>query len=152
MRTRWGQVGEGAEVRKRQQHVVDRGSMAVEIVVLVPALLMVLLLVVAFGRYVSAEGDAQATARDAVRAATLERDPVSALAAAQGVATASVPTSMVCQPVTLDGAFVAGRTVSVTLDCEISWSNLGFIGLTGTAHVRASSAAPLDTYRRTTGA
>lgn len=133
----------------RAQYADDRGSMAVEIVVLIPALLMVLLLVVAFGRYVSAEGDVQAITRDAVRAATLERDPASALAAAQGVATASIPASTTCQPITLSGAFVAGGTLSATLDCEVSWSGLGFIGLSGTAHVRATSAAPLDTYRRT---
>lgn len=123
--------------------------MAVEIVVLVPALLMIMLLIVALGRYVSAEGDAQSAAREAVRAATLERDPVSALAAAQAAAVASTPSSLTCEPARLDGAFVAGGTVSVTLECEISWSDMGFIGLSSTAGVTATSSAPLDAYRRT---
>ncbi|WP_200829752.1 TadE/TadG family type IV pilus assembly protein, partial [Cellulomonas algicola] len=66
----------------------DRGSMAVEVVVLIPVLLLVALLVVAAGRYASAEGEAEAIARDAVRAATLERDGASALAAARATAAA----------------------------------------------------------------
>lgn len=123
--------------------------MAVEVVVLVPALLMMLLLVVAFGRYVSAEGDVQASAREAVRAATLERDRPSAVAAAQATAAASLPDSLTCRPATLEGDFVAGGVLSVRVDCDVSWSDLGFIGLTGTAHVEATGTAPLDTYRRT---
>ena len=123
--------------------------MAVEIVVLVPTLLMVMLLVVAMGRYVSAEGDVQAAARDAVRAATLERDPVSALAAAQSAAAMDIPASMTCAPATLDGTFAAGATVSVTLACEVSWADMGLIGLSGTARVAATRRAPLDAFRRT---
>jgi len=47
------------------------------------------MLVVAFGTVCSAEGAAQATAREAVRAATFERDPATALVAAQAAAIAS---------------------------------------------------------------
>lgn len=138
-------------MKQRRADGSDRGSMAVEVVVLVPTLLLMLLLVVAIGRYVSAEGQAQAIARDAVRAATLERDPDSALAAARSVATASVPPSMTCAPVTLGGAFVAGGNVSIDVDCTVSWSDLGLIGLPGTADIAASSTAPLDLYRRAEG-
>ena len=79
---------------RQTEHERDRGSMAVEIVVLVPVLLAMLFLIVAFGRYVSAEGDTQAMARDAVRAATLERDRDSAVAAARAVAASAVPPSV----------------------------------------------------------
>jgi Flp pilus assembly protein TadG len=123
--------------------------MAVEIVVLVPMLVLVLVLIVAFGRYVTTEGDAQAAAREAVRAASLERDEASALAAAQAAARASTPTGLVCEPATLTGAFVAGGTVTAELRCTVSWSNLGLVGLHGSAEVSASSSAPLDLYRRT---
>ena len=47
----------------------ERGSMSVEMIVLVPVLLMVVLIAVAGGRYVSAEGMTRAAARDAARAA-----------------------------------------------------------------------------------
>lgn len=127
----------------------DRGAMAVEIVILVPVLVMVMVLVVAFGRYVSAEGDTQAAAREAVRAATLERDPASAQIAAQDAATAMLPASSNCSPATLTGAFVPGGTVTVELTCQVSWENLGLVGLSGTAAVHAASSAPLDLFRRT---
>ncbi|WP_315098017.1 TadE/TadG family type IV pilus assembly protein [uncultured Cellulomonas sp.] len=123
--------------------------MAVEIVVLVPLLVMVMVLIVAFGRYVSAEGDAEAAARDAVRAASLQRDQPSALAAAQSAAAVNVPDTLECAPADLRGAFVAGGTVTVEMVCDVSWANLGLIGLAGSARVSAQSSAPLDLYRRT---
>lgn len=129
----------------------DRGSMAVEVVMLVPVLLLMMLLVVGFGRYVSAEGEAEALARDAVRAATLERSAPAALAAAQALADAATPPSLTCAPVRLGGTFARGQIVTVEVDCTVSLSDLGLIGLPGTADVRASSSAPLDTYRRTGG-
>lgn len=126
----------------------DRGSMAVEIVVLVPSLLLVLMLVVALGRYVTVEGDAQAAARDAVRAATFERDAVSAVAAARSTADASLPDAYACAPAQLEGAFVAGGTVTAVVACEVPWTNLGLIGLQGSASVEGRASAPLDQYRR----
>jgi Flp pilus assembly protein TadG len=136
---------------RQHQHERDRGSMAVEIVVLVPILIGMLFLIVAFGRYVAAEGDTQAMARDAVRAATLERDAASAQAAARAVVTSTAPSTMACRPAELRGAFANGQMLTVDVDCTISWSELGFIGLPGTARVEASSSAPLDQYRRTGG-
>ncbi|WP_456789704.1 TadE family protein [Cellulomonas sp. P5_C5] len=129
----------------------ERGSMAVEIVVLVPVLLAMIFLIVAFGRYVAAEGDTEAMARDAVRAATLERDRDSAVDAARAVAASAVPSTMNCRPAELRGVFANGEMLTVDVDCTISWSELGFIGLPGTARVEASSSAPLDEYRRTGG-
>ncbi len=126
----------------------DTGSMAVEIVVLVPVLVMIMVLVVAFGRYVNAEGDVEALAREAVRAATLERDETSARAAAQAAATAMVPDTITCAPVQVTGDFTPGGRVSVEVTCQVPWANLGLIGLNGSGTVTATSAAPLDLYRR----
>ena len=126
--------------------------MAVEVVLLVPVLVMMMFLVVAFGRYVSAEGEAQAMARDAARAATLERDSESALAAAQAMAAAAAPASLDCEPVELGGAFVQGGRVTVDVECTVSFEDLGLVGLPGRATVHGSSTAPLDQYRRVGGA
>lgn len=126
----------------------DTGSMAVEIVVLIPVLVMVMVLVVAFGRYVNAEGDVQAVAREAVRAATLERDETSAREAAQAAATAMVPDTVTCAPIVVTGDFVPGGLVTVDISCQVPWDNLGLIGLSGSGAVNATSTAPLDLYRR----
>ena len=48
----------------------ERGSMSVEMIVLVPVLLLIVMIAVAGGRLVSAEGMVQAAARDAARAAS----------------------------------------------------------------------------------
>lgn len=127
----------------------DRGSMAVEVVVLVPILVMMMFLVVAFGRYVSAQGEAQAMARDAVRAATLERSSDTALAAARAMASASTPDSLTCEDATMTGVFAAGERITVEVRCTVSFSDLGLPGLPGTATVTGASTAPLDSWRRT---
>lgn len=124
--------------------------MAVEVVVLVPALLLILMLIVAMGRFVTTQGDVHAAAREAVRAATLARDVDSARAAARDAAEASLPANADCAPATLGGTFAAGEVVTVHLDCQVSWAGLAPIGLTGSVTVSADSSAPLDRYRRTT--
>jgi len=127
----------------------DEGSMAVEIVVLVPVLVLLLMLVVAFGRHVSAEGQTQAAAREAVRAASLARNAPDAQLAAQQAVDSTVPDTLTCEPVILDGAFVAGGTITTTVVCRVSYENLGAIGLRGSATLTATSSAPLDRFRST---
>ena len=58
-----------AVVRAARRTRGERGSMAVEVVILTPVLAFVLL-IVACGRYVAVKGEVEATARDAVRAAS----------------------------------------------------------------------------------
>jgi Flp pilus assembly protein TadG len=122
--------------------------MAVEIVILIPVLLAFLMLVVAFGRFVSARGDVEAAARDAVRAASLERTAGDADAAARATVSATL-TRPGCRAPALSGAFVAGGIVTVTLTCSVPMADLGLIGVPGSLSINASSAAPLDTFRRT---
>lgn len=122
--------------------------MAVELVLMVPVLMAFALLVVAMGRYVAVRGEVEGLSRDAVRAASLERDVDSAQAAANSTMVATAPASLSCAPAVLDGAFEAGGIITVSVTCQVSWSGLGLIGLSGTRTITATSAAPLDTYRR----
>lgn len=123
--------------------------MAVEIVIMVPVLVAVMMLVVAFGRYVDVQGSVDAAARDAVRAASLERDAVTAEYVAQQVAAASLPEDASCTDVSLTGIFAAGEVITVELTCQVSYDGLGLLGLPGSAPVSADSSAPLDELRRT---
>ncbi|MBT0772252.1 pilus assembly protein [Kineosporia sp. J2-2] len=129
----------------------DTGAMSVEIVLITPVLVAFMLLVVAFGRYVAVRGDVEAASRDAVRAASLERDQGSAAAAAARTANASLGGRWVCETVGLSGDFVAGGTIETELSCRVPVDDLGLLGLPGSVSVRASSSAPLDIYRRTGG-
>lgn len=127
----------------------DRGSMSVEVVLLMPILVMFTLLVVAGGRYVSVRGDVDAAARDAARAASFERTYADANASANQVATSALGGFSDCTVEDIGGDFVSGGEVDVTLNCEVTNSGLGLIGLGGTWNVSGSASAPLDTYRRT---
>jgi Flp pilus assembly protein TadG len=130
----------------------ERGSMAVEVVLLVPILMMFTLLVVAGGRYVSVRADIEAAARDAARAASYERTYDAAEQAADQEATSALDDYSRlsdCKVERLGGDFKAGGIVEVTLDCQVSNDGLGLIGLHGTQSMTATGSAPLDTYRRT---
>ncbi len=133
----------------------ERGSMAVEIVILVPVLVAVMALVVSFGRYVDTRGHVEAVARDAVRAATLERSLPAATAVAQAIADETAPGDAVCGPVQLWGAsegdpvvFQAGEIITAELSCEVSLDDLGLLGLPGSVTISGASSAPLDELRR----
>src|SRR5690625_3559150 len=90
-------VGRGAGRRHTEQ-----GSIGMEVVILVPVLMGVVLLISAFGRAVDTNTDVDAAAREAARAASYERDAASAIAAGQGVATATLPSSAACAPASVD--------------------------------------------------
>ena len=110
--------------------------MAVEVIFLVPLLMMFIMLVVAGGRYVSAEGDVQAAARDAARAA------------AEATYRASVEDPGACSLGVNTAAWGPDGTVSVSVSCPVSFSDLGLLGLPGSVSVEADSRVRLDPYRR----
>ena len=123
--------------------------MAVEVVILAPVMMAFVMLIVACGRYVAVKGDMEATARDAVRAASLERDYGAASSAAGAVVSDSLDPETQCTRSRVTGNFVSGGIVTVRLDCQVSYDGLGLIGLPGSVDVNASSSAPIDLYRRT---
>ncbi|MCX5317968.1 TadE/TadG family type IV pilus assembly protein [Streptomyces sp. NBC_00154] len=143
--------------RQRAARVLrrDRGSYAVETAVLAPAMIALLLLMVAFGRVIDADGAVDSAARAAARAASLERDAGSAQNKAQAAAARS-----------LEGEGITCRTSSVTVDtagysldigvdasvtasiaCTADLSDIGLPGLPGSKTLRASWTSPIDTFR-----
>ena len=138
----------------RTRHRAERGSAALELVVLTPALLAVLLLVLAAGRTTTAAGQVDAAARDAARAASLARTLPAAQTAAQTTATADLTgTGLHCQDttVTVRGDYTAGpgvpASVTVTVGCTVDLHDLALPGLPGTKTLSATYTAVLDTYR-----
>lgn len=138
MRGRVGRGGRG-----------ERGSMAVEVVILAPVLMAFILLIVAFGRYVAVNGDIEATARDAARAASLETDWAAARQSAAHVVNQGLEDGMSCVQLDMGGSdWRPGGEVVVRLTCRVSYDGLGLIGLPGGVDVDTTSVAPLDPYRR----
>ncbi|MDO9454771.1 TadE family protein [Nocardioides sp.] len=134
-------------LRRRRPGRDDRGSMAVEVVLLTPVLMAFIVLIVMFGRYVAVRGDIDATARDAARAASLQTSRTAAEQAARDVVRASLDDDTSCSSVNLSGEWRAGGEVTVDLDCTVSFEGLGLIGVPGKASMDASSTVPLDPYR-----
>jgi Flp pilus assembly protein TadG len=123
--------------------------MAIEIVILIPILMAFILLIVAGGRFVGRQGDVDSVARDAARAASLERTEDSAESMARLVAAESWPAGAACAPADVDTSqWRQGGSVGVTIRCRVSYDGLGLIGLPGSATIDGTSRAPLEQFRR----
>jgi len=136
----------------------ERGSVTVELAGLAPALLLILLLVIAAMRVTVAGGRVDSAARDAARAASLTRTPGQAsLAAGQSAARSLAGAHVACTrlAVTVDtagfaafsGAGVAGDTVGVHISCAVDLADVAIPGVPGSMTMTASYTAPLDPYR-----
>ncbi|WP_433501491.1 TadE/TadG family type IV pilus assembly protein [Sphaerimonospora sp. CA-214678] len=123
----------------------EAGSMTAETVMLAPVLLLFLLFLVGAGRIVEAQGEVNGAARDAARAASVQRSLAEAESAATEVARSSL--SGDCSPqVSLSGTdWKAGGVVRATVTCGL---DLGFLGFPGTKQMTGDSVVPLEQFRR----
>ncbi len=147
VRRGWRQV-RGPEARQR-------GAVAVELTLLVPALVLVIGLLVAGGRLWLARTAVTEAAAAGARAASLARSAGEAglsgrEAAARSLTTAgarcssrsvSVGVSAFSTPPGTPG------TVTAVVTCTVSLSDVALPGLPGAIRLSASGAAALDTYR-----
>ena len=129
----------------------QRGSVAVEMAVLAPALVFLLLLVVFAGRISQADGDVRRAASAAARAASLRQDPLDAVAAARQSAAANLSASGVgCGRLDTEvdtSRFLAGGTVAVTVRCTASMADVSLLGVPGHRTFIARSVEVIDRYR-----
>ncbi len=131
----------------------ERGSVAVEMVVLVPALLLIVALLVAGARIWEARGQVTEAAHRAARAATVRSDASASARVAEDTAVANL-TEVGCrrQQVDVDAAALHrdpgfGGKVSVTVSCTVALTDLLLPGLAGEMTIGASAADPVDRYR-----
>lgn len=131
----------------------ERGSAAVELVLLTPALVAMLLLVVMGGRYAQARANVDAAARDAARAGLIARGPDSAVADGEAAARAGVREGGVtCRTLgfVLDTTdFRAGGSVTATVTCTVDLSDLSGLRLPTSRTFTSSFTEPIDVYRGT---
>lgn len=132
----------------------ERGSAAVEMVLLVPVLVTILMVIVFAGRVALARQTVQAAAADAARAASIARDAAQARRDATAIATRT----LAAQGLTCARTSVTVNTsgfgvpvgqpaqVLVTVTCDVRASDLGLPG-PATTRVEATHRSPLDTYR-----
>ncbi|GIH70458.1 TadE/TadG family type IV pilus assembly protein [Sphaerimonospora thailandensis] len=134
-----------AEAGSMRAGSMEAGSMTAETVMLAPVLLLFLLFLVGAGRIVEAQGEVNGAARDAARAASVQRSLSEAESAATEVAQSSL--SGDCSPqVSLSGTdWKAGGVVKATVTCQL---DLGFLGFSGAKQMTGDSVVPLEQFRR----
>ena len=143
----------GARVLRRLR-TGEEGSVATELVLLTPLLVLMLLFVVALGRTVSARMEVDGAAAQAARAASIARDPATATAMAKQAATTALGSDHVTcghLAVTTDTAdFAPGSEVAVTVTCAVDLADLVGLRLPASQSISSTSTAVIDLYRATT--
>ena len=141
----------GAERCRRDQ----RGSAAVEITMLVPALLLTLGLLVVGGRVWFARTTVNEAAHAAARAASLARAAGEAVANGRSAGAQSLATGgLRCTSTTVEVNTAAfgvpvgtPATVTTKVSCRVGFGDLALPGLLGSVDLEATGASALDTYR-----
>ena len=129
----------------------ERGSLAVEMAIVVPSLLLIFGLIYAYGRAATVNGTLESGTRDAARSATIARSYDDAQYRAERVVRAAIvdlPQS--CQSsllVTVSKNFVAGEPITVDAQCTYGLSDLGLPGAPGSITPTSSFTSMLDPYR-----
>jgi Flp pilus assembly protein TadG len=144
-------ITSGTRQRRRDQN----GSAAVEITMLVPALLITLGLLVVGGRVWFARTTVNEAAHASARAASLARSADEAVAAGRSAGSQSLTTGgLRCDSTTVEvNAAAFGvpvgtpATVTATVSCRVRFGDLLLPGLPGSVDLEASGATALDTYR-----
>ena len=128
----------------------DEGSLALEMVIIIPVLFLLVALVFAYGRAAQVNGTLQAGVRDAARSASRARDAVQAQARAEAVIREAIGpgatgclNSLQVDPVT----FQRDVPVTVTARCSYPLGDLGLPGAPGAITASATFASPLDPNR-----
>ena len=136
---------------RRNGRCGQRGSMAAELTIITPLLLVFLMLLAGLGRLIDAQGQVYGAARDAARAASLQRSGPTADDAAQRAVDADLAGRCVTRPravrVSAD-PFAPGNLVTYEVTCQASLKGLGVFGVPATKRVSARASAPLDVFRR----
>jgi Flp pilus assembly protein TadG len=131
----------------------DRGSVTLELVILAPALIIMLLFVVAAGRIAQAHQAVEAAARDAARQASIARDPATARANATSSAQAALTREGLNCPaqVSVDTSGFARpigtpATVTARVTCTVHLADVALAGVPTTT-VSSHFTSPIDPFR-----
>lgn len=135
----------------RRRRREESGSLAIELAMIAPGILLIFALIYAYGRAAQVNGTLESGTRDAARSVTLARSYDDALARANAVlldALARTPQS--CQDsltLRIVGDYEPGEPVTVDAECTYDLSDLGLPGAPGTLTAKSSFTSMLDPYR-----
>lgn len=132
----------------------EGGSTSLELVVIAPALLLIMVAVIAGGRLALAQQSVGLAAGQGARAATLALAPAAGAAAGRQAAQSALAAhDLDCQPGKVDveaSALAAGPgvpgQVTVAVACTVRMADLGAPGLPGAVTVRGSAQEVVDRW------
>lgn len=133
------------------------GSPSIEAAVITIGIGLLIMFAVAGGRLATAESTVDQSARAAARAASLQREPVRAVAVGKRAAESSLAgENLGCRSIDvhIDTAGFATpigvpSSVIARVRCDVDWSDLGLPG-TGTRTTEATFTSPIDQWRERT--
>lgn len=130
----------------------DDGSVAAEVTIAAPFLVMLLVFVgVVIHRGVDARIRIDDAAHQAARAASIQRTPTAATAAARSTAADALSAAGVaCRSLsvaTSTGGLRPGGTVGVTVSCEVDFGDALILGVRGGRRLSAGAVEPVDRWR-----
>ena len=125
----------------------ERGSVAVELVIIAPLFGLLLVAVVALGRLQNAHADVDAAARMAARDLSITRDPVLRLGAVEQTVGASLGVgSPSCRAMTFD-AVIGPTQIDVTVACTTELQRAALLPVPGNLTVSGTATEVRDVYR-----
>lgn len=133
----------------------ERGSATIEMVLLVPAFMLLILLLIMGGRFALAQQSIQSAASEAARAASHERgadseerglEAAESFLSDEGVSCSTVDVSVDTSGKSTDPG-VPDQFVDATVSCDVPLGDLALPGVGGSRSVSASASSPVDTYR-----
>ncbi|QFY06327.1 pilus assembly protein [Nonomuraea phyllanthi] len=131
---------------RRPEKETEKGSMAVETVMLAPVFLLFLMFLAGAGVLVESQGRVNGAARDAARAASVQRTLDDAEAAAESIAEGVLTGPCGSPAVSLDGSeWEQGGEVQAEVTCEL---DLGFLGFGGSKRLTGTAVVPIEQFRR----
>jgi Flp pilus assembly protein TadG len=133
----------------------DRGSVAAELTLITPLLLILLLFVILAGRLAGTRLRLDDVAHQAARAASAARTTSAAERDARSTAQAALDAAGIsCRDlqVTVDAAGLQpGTAVRATVACTVELGDLSLLSVPGTARLSSTFTSPVDVYRQAPG-
>ena len=138
-------------IRRRYRRTREHGTMALEMVILAPVLLLLFMFLLACGRYFQTSSLLESAARDGARSASQARSLNDAQTrvdqAVSGTMSQAVKSCKETASGTITTAFTAGTPLSVEVTCTINYRDLGMLGLGGDTTITKRFTSSLDPYR-----
>lgn len=129
----------------------ERGTLALEMVVLAPILLLLFMFLFACGRYFMTSSLLENAARDGARSASQARSLPEAQARVDEAVTRNASQAFASCKNTAKGsvttAFTAGQPLSVEVTCTINYRDLGLLGIGRDTTITRRFSSSLDPYR-----